>query len=138
MSNQTTTIRVDKKQSIRAKKLKEKYDIRVKIIFEKGLRFFENEKEYEYHRLLKEKEKIEIDLVSQNAKIETKRRELKIVADNFHDALNDVLILWKESDKELDVFCQKNLEYLARIMGKYKEIKSLEDFKKYLSEKKNF
>jgi hypothetical protein len=134
----TTTIRVDKDQSDRAKKLKDKYNIKVKEQFEKGLIFYEKEKEGEYNSLLKEKEKIEYKLISQKAKIEHKRRELRIVADNYHDTLNDVLNIWKESKKELNIFCQDNLQYLAKIMGKYKEISTLEEFKEILKEKRNF
>jgi len=138
METPTTTIRVDKAQLKRAKQLKDKYSISIKEIFEQGLLFHENKKEYEYNMLLKEKTKLESELISQIAKIEHKRRELRLVANNFHDALDDVLSIWKESKKELNIFCQDNLQYLAKIMGKYEEISDLEEFKILLIEKKNF
>jgi len=132
------SIKIDMDQWERAKKLKKNKGKEFKQIFEKGLIFFENDQEFEYNILLNDEEKLKSKLISQKAKIEHKRRELRIVADNFHDALNDVLNIWKESEKELDVFCQDNLQYLAKIMGEYNEILNLEDFKKLLKEKKNF
>ena len=132
------SIKIDMDQWERAKKLKKNKGKEFKQIFEKGLIFFENDQEFEYNILLNDEEKLKSKLISQKAKIEHKRRELRIVADNFHDALNDVLNIWKDSEKELDVFCQDNLQYLAKIMGEYNEILNLEDFKKLLKEKKNF
>jgi len=132
------SIKIDITQWERAKKLKKNKGKEFKEIFEKGLILYEKDQEYEYNILLNDEEKLKSKLISQKAKIEHKRRELRIVANNFHDALNDVLNIWKDSEKELDVFCEDNLPYLAKILGTFEEITSLEDFKKLLKEKKNF
>ena len=140
MEKETTTIRVDKTQLDRAKKLKKEYNIPIKEMFEQGLLFYENTKELGYKLLLKEQKEIEDKIISNNALIKHQRRELKIVANTYHETIKDVLCIWKESGKELDDFCndREYLEYLAKVMGKYNRVKDMTKLKRVLSEKKNF
>jgi len=140
MKNETTTIRINVSQLERAKIIKDTRGKNIKEIFEDGLILNENKKDHEYNILLNKQYILESELIGHKAKVEHKRRELRIIPKTYQEALCDVLTIWEDSGKDLNSFCddKEELSYLARLMGKFNEFGNMEQLKRILKEKKNF
>jgi len=147
MGKDTKVVRISKNQHKRSKELQKQYNnLPFHEIFEKGLLFYENEKEQKYNLLKNKKSKLKAELIGLNANIDKERRELLKVDKelSFNDTITDVFIIFKESGKDLESFFDlsyknknknKYYHYLIKVSNTYNC--DIERLKKYIKEKKD-
>lgn len=144
MGKDTELIRISKNQHDRSKELQKQYNkLPFHEIYEKGLLFYENEKEQKYNLLKNKKSKLKADLIGIKANIDNERRKiLKVDTDlPFHETLNDVFIIFSNSQMDLETFFtlepNKNKYYYYLIEVSNKNNCSIDKLKQHIKEKEN-
>jgi hypothetical protein len=144
MGKDTELIRISKTQHQRSKELQKQYNkLPFHKIYEKGLLFYENEKEQKYNLLKNRKSKLKTDLIGINANIDRERKKLLKVDDelSFNETLTDVFIIFKESKIDLESFFEltpnknKYYHYLIEVSNTYNC--DMQKLKQYIKEKKS-